>query len=149
MDIIIRASVLYIFLLLIMRLSGKRNMAEVSPFSFILLLVVAEATQQALLGNDFSITTAVLVIVTLITIEFVLAVLKQKSTHFETWAEGSPLVLVENGTLLRDRMQQVKIDESDIMSAARKTQGIATLAQIQYVVLEKNGGLSVVPRQGK
>lgn len=147
MDVVIRAVAMYALLYVILRLSGKRNMAELSPFSFVLLLIVAESTQQALLGNDFSIATALIVIVTLVLTELVISALKQRFQSFETWLEGSALILVEDGKPIKKRLKATKIDEGDILSAARKSQGIMTMDQIRLAVLEKSGGISIIPRQ--
>ena len=145
MDAVLRAAAIYGFLLLLFRISGKRSLAQITTFDFVLLLIVGEATQQGLLGDDYSVTNAFLVIATLLGIDVGLSVIKQRSGLFKTLLESAPLILVENGRPLRERMDQCRIDEEDILGAARAAQGLERMDQIKYAVLESNGGISIIP----
>ena len=147
MDAVLRASAIYFFLLLIFRLSGKRSIAQITTFDLILLLIISEATQQALLGQDFSLTNAFLVIVTLVGIDIGLSLLKQRSPRIEKILEDEPLIIVEDGRPLLDRMKKVRVDEEDVLIAARVLQGLERMDQIKYAVLERNGGISIIPKQ--
>src|SRR4028118_360895 len=147
MDAVLRASAIYFFLLLIFRLSGKRSIAQITTFDLILLLIISEATQQALLGQDFSLTNAFLVIVTLVGIDIGLSLLKQRSPRIEKILEDEPLIIVEDGRPLLDRMKKVRVDEEDVLIAARILQGLERMDQIKYAVLERNGGISIIPKQ--
>ncbi len=147
MDAVLRACAIYFFLLLIFRLSGKRSIAQITTFDLILLLIISEATQQALLGQDFSLTNAFLVIVTLVGIDIGLSLLKQRSPRFEKILEDEPLIIVEEGRPLLARMKKVRVDEEDVLIAARVLQGLERMDQIKYAVLERNGGISIVPKQ--
>jgi uncharacterized membrane protein YcaP (DUF421 family) len=146
MESVLRAVAIYLFLLLIMRISGKRSFSEITTFDFVLLLVIGEATQQALLGEDFSLTNAFAVIVTLVVIDIGLSLWKQRSPRLALALESQPLVLVADGKLLEERMNEVRVDADDILAAARMTQGLERLDQIKYAVLERNGGISIIPR---
>jgi uncharacterized membrane protein YcaP (DUF421 family) len=145
MDAVLRAAAIYLVLLLVFRVSGRRTLAELTTFDFVLLLIIGEATQQALLGEDFSLTKAVLVIVTLLTIELVLSILKERVPLLDKLLDGVPMVVVDHGRPLRDRMRKARIDEADILEAARRLQGIERLDQIKYAVLEVSGGITVIP----
>ncbi|MBD2016883.1 DUF421 domain-containing protein [Microcoleus sp. FACHB-53] len=147
MDAVLRASAIYFFLLLIFRLSGKRSIAQITTFDLILLLIISEATQQALLGQDFSLTNAFLVIVTLVGIDIGLSLLKQRSQRIEKILEDEPLIIVEEGRPLLNRMKKVRVDEADVLIAARILQGLERMDQIKYAVLERNGGISIIPKQ--
>ncbi|MGH8473021.1 MAG: DUF421 domain-containing protein, partial [Gammaproteobacteria bacterium] len=83
MDAVLRATAVYFFLLLVFRIAGRRMLSEMTTFDFVVVLIVAEATQQGLLGNDFSVTNAFLVIITLIGIELALTALKRRSERIE------------------------------------------------------------------
>jgi uncharacterized membrane protein YcaP (DUF421 family) len=144
---VVRGIIIYLFLLLIFRISGKRTLSQTTTFEFVLLLVIGEATQQALLGDDFSITNALLLITTLMGINQLLSWLKERSPLFEDVVESVPLILVDNGTLFKDRMKKVRIDEKDILEAARTNHGLARMEQIRYAVLERNGIISIIPRE--
>ncbi|HVE89756.1 MAG TPA: YetF domain-containing protein [Burkholderiaceae bacterium] len=145
MDSVLRASVVYFGLLIIMRLAGKRSLAQITTFDFVLLLIIGEATQNALLGQDFSMTNALIVIVTLVGIDIGLSLLKRRSKALDRFLEDVPLVIVENGVPLKDRMHKARVDEEDILSAARHLQGLERMEQIRYAVLESSGGISIVP----
>lgn len=146
MDAIARAAAVYLVLLLVFRLSGQRSLAQITTFDFILLLIVGEATQQALLGEDYSLTNAALVILTLVVLDVLMTLVKERSPAVDRLIDGLPLVILADGKLLHERMKQVRIDESDILSAARERHGLERLDQIKYAVLERSGGVSIVPK---
>jgi uncharacterized membrane protein YcaP (DUF421 family) len=148
-DEVLRALAVYAILMVIFRLAGKRSMAEVTPFDFVLLLVFSEALQSALVDEDNSLTVAIVVIVTLLTTNILLSLVKQRSTGIERLLEGVPIVIMDEGKLLKERMDKARIDEGDILAAARLTQGIDSLDQIRTAVLERNGGISVMPKQSQ
>ncbi len=147
MDAVLRGLAVYIFLLIVFRIAGKRSVAEVTTFDFILILIIAEATQQALLGQDYSITNAFLLIITLLGADILMSLIKQRSPQAEKWLDGVPLVIVENGHPLHDRMDKARVDESDILTAARERLGLERMDQIKYAVLERSGGISIIPKR--
>lgn len=145
MDSVLRATAVYLILLVIMRIAGKRTLAQVTVFDFILLLIIGEATQQALLADDFSIVNAAIVIATLVLLDIALSMLKQRSKRLDRIIDDTPVVIVDHGKLLRDRMQRARIDEQEILVAARELHGLERLEQIKFAVLERSGGISIVP----
>ncbi len=147
MDSVIRAIVIYLFLLVVFRVSGKRTLSQITPFDFILLLIIGDASSQALMWDDFSLANAFLVIVTLVGVDIGISFIKQRSERFERIVDSVPLVIVENGELLKDRMDKARIDEVDIMAKARELQGLERLDQIKYAVVERSGGITIIPKQ--
>ncbi|MBD2097329.1 DUF421 domain-containing protein [Trichocoleus sp. FACHB-591] len=147
MNSVLRAVVLYVILMLLFRLSGKRSLAQITTFDFVLVLIVGEATQQALLGEDFSLTNAFLVILTLVGLDTVMSFWKQRSPQVEKWIDGVPVIIVAEGKLLQDRMKQARVDADDILAAARELHGLERMDQIKYAVLERSGGISIIPKQ--
>jgi uncharacterized membrane protein YcaP (DUF421 family) len=147
MDEVLRAIAIYAILMVIFRVAGKRSMAEVTPFDFVLLLIFSEALQSALVDKDSSLTIAMIVIITLVTLNIAMSLVKQRSFYIERLLEGVPIVVVEDGKLLKDRMDRARIDEGDILEAARLSQGIDSLDQIRSAVLERSGGISIMPKQ--
>jgi uncharacterized membrane protein YcaP (DUF421 family) len=147
MDEVFRAIAIYAILMVIFRVAGKRSMAEVTPFDFVLLLIFSEALQSALVDKDSSLTIAMIVIITLVTLNIAMSLVKQRSFYIERLLEGVPIVVVEDGKLLKDRMDRARIDEGDILEAARLSQGIDSLDQIRSAVLERSGGISIMPKQ--
>ncbi len=146
METVIRSAVIYLALLLVFRISGKRSLAQITTFDFILLLIISEAVQQAMLTNDYSVTNALLVIITLISLDIFIAWLGRKFKPASHWINSTPVVLVENGKPIEDRMQKSQVQEDDILSQARQLQGISRMDQIQYAILERSGGITVIPK---
>ncbi|AZE54728.1 putative membrane protein [Pseudomonas synxantha] len=145
MDSVLRAAAIYLVLLVLFKVAGRRTLAELTTFDLVLLMVIGEATQQALLGEDFSLTNAVMVIVTLIAIDIGFSLVKQRSTGFARVLDGGPTVLVEEGQVLHKRLKHARLDEGDILEAARSTQGLVEIRQIRFAILERNGKISVIP----
>lgn len=147
MDSVLRAAAMYLALMVLFKIAGRRSMAELTTFDFLLLMIIGEATQQALLGDDFSLTNSMLVIVTLIVIDVGLSLLKQRSQWVSQLIDGGPTIIVENGKVLHKRLRHARLIEADIMEAARSSQGIETLDQIKFAILERNGKISVIAQE--
>ena len=146
MDPIARSAAIYVALLVCFRLAGRRTLMQMTSFDLVLLLIIGEATQNALLGNDYSVTNALLVIVTLISLNIGLSYIKQRFPVVDRWMDGLPMIIVEDGRPFKDLMARARVDESDILSAARETQGLERMEQVKYAVLEINGHISIIPR---
>ena len=146
MDAVVRAAAIYSILLVLVRLTGKRSLGQMTTFDFVLLLIIAEATQQGLLGNDFSLTNAFLVVLTLIGIDTGLSLLERRSGAVDKLVNGVPLVIVEDGEPIEDRMNKARVSADDVLEMAREQQGVERMEQIKYAVLERSGGISVIPR---
>lgn len=149
MDLILRALAVYLILILLFRIVGKRSLAQVTTFDFVLLLVVGEATQQALLGDDFSVTTAGIVIAALLCLDRLADYLGFRWPKLGRALESMPLILLDDGTPLHDRMRRVHITEEDILTAARELHGLERMDQIKFAVLERSGGISIIPAGGQ
>jgi len=149
MESVLRAAALYAFLLVLFRITGRRALSEITTFDFVLLLVIGEATQQALLGDDFSVINAFVVIATLVLIDILLSLFKERSPRVGRFLDGVPLVVVEYGKPLTERLRKARLTEEDILEAARQSQGLERLEQIRFAVLEKNGQISVIPEPGE
>lgn len=145
MESVLRAAALYAFLLVLFRITGRRALSEITTFDFVLLLVIGEATQQALLGDDFSVINAFVVIATLVLIDILLSLFKERLPQVGRFLDGVPLIVVEYGKPLTERLRKARITEEDILEAARQSQGLERLEQIRFAVLEKNGQISVIP----
>ena len=148
METVLRAAGIYLLLMVVFKIAGRRALLQMTSFDLILLLIISEATQQALLGDDFSVTGAGLTIITIIAIDVVLGKLKTRFPIVEQLAEGGPVILVEHGKELSTRMKMTGINHEDIMEAARSSQGLERLDQIRFAVLEVNGHISIIPESG-
>lgn len=145
MDTVLRTLAVYLVILLILRLTGKRTLAQLTTVDFVLLLIMSEATQQALLSDDYSVTNLVIVLVTLALIDRTADWLKFHSKSASRVAEGMPLILVEHGRPLEERMRKEHVSTDDILASARKDQGLLRMEDIEYAILEGAGGISIIP----
>jgi uncharacterized membrane protein YcaP (DUF421 family) len=150
MEAVIRSIAVYVFLLVLLRIAGRRTLGQMTAFDLVLLLIISEATQQALVGQDFSLTNSFLVIASLIGIDIALGLLKGTNDRLSRWIDSAPMVIVQEGKPLIERLKKAHIDESDVLAAARKNQGLTAMSEIRWAVLEADGEISVVPfREGK
>jgi uncharacterized membrane protein YcaP (DUF421 family) len=147
MDAVIRALVVYAFLLLVFRIAGKRTLAQTSSFELVLLLIISETVQQAMVNDDHSITNGFLLSLTLVSITIALSWVKQRFPKVDRWLEEEALIILENGKPHKDRMDKVRVDEKEILHAARKLQGINSLEEIKYAILESDGEITIVPKR--
>ena len=147
MDSVLRAVAVYLFLMVLFRVAGRRTLSEMTNFDLVLLLIVSEATQNAMIGEDFSLTNAFLVILTLIGLDVGLSLFKKLMPRVDRWLEGVPTVIVEDGRPVQDLMERARVDESDVLAAARELQGLERMDQIKYAVLERNGAISIIPKR--
>lgn len=146
MDLVFRGLFMYLFLLVLLRVSGNRQFSELTSFDIVLLLMIAEATQQAMIGDDFSVTAGAIVIITLVGIDIALSHIKQWSSRADLLLDGVPVLLVDHGNYLRGNMRRERVDEEDILAAAREMQGLESIDQVKFAVLERAGHISIIPR---
>ncbi len=146
MESVIRPALVYLFVLVLLRLTGKRTLAQITTFDFVLLLIISEATQQALIGEDNSMINGAIVVATLIGLNILMSLLKQRSKGFDRLLDDIPLVIVVDGKPLKDRMDKSRVDEDDVLDAARETHGLERMDQIRHAILERDGRISIIPR---
>ena len=146
MESVIRGLVVYLFLLVIFRVAGKRTLSESTPFDLVLLLIISETTQQAMVQSDHSLRNGAILVLTLVGLDILLSLAKQRIPALDPVLDGTAVILVKNGTLIEDRLNRERVDLNDILEAAREQLGLENLAQIKLAVLERSGRISVVPR---
>jgi uncharacterized membrane protein YcaP (DUF421 family) len=145
MDSVIRVIVVYLFLLIVFRVSGKRTLAEADTFDLLTLLIISETTQQAMVDHDHSIINAMILITTLVAMTISLSHLKQWLPSFSKIVDDVPLVIVKDGKPIQDRMNRSRVDEQDILESARELQGLERMDQIKYAIIERTGSISIIP----
>lgn len=149
MDMVLRAIAIYLILLIVIKIAGRRTLMQMTSFDLILLLIISEATQQALLGEDFSVTGAMLTIITLVVVDILFGYLKKKIPGAENLIDGAPVILVAHGAANQTKLQKVSVSCDDIMLAARQNHGILEMKEIKYAILERNGQISIIPENEK
>lgn len=143
MDAVLRGLAIYLVLLLLFRLAGKRSLRQATNSDLLLLLFVGEVTQQALVSREFSLRIVVAIIIVLFALSRVLDFMSTRSKRDQG---DRPLVLVDNGEALHDRMGQARLTPEDIMFEARESHGLQRMEQIEYAVLGKSGSIAIIPR---
>jgi uncharacterized membrane protein YcaP (DUF421 family) len=144
-SVVLRALIVYGFVLLVMRLAGKRTLSEMSTFDLVVVLIISEAIQPAMTADDTRMTTAALLVLTILAADAILGLLKDKSQAANRLLDDVPTVLIKDGQLRRQAMARERIDEDDILEAARENLGLHSLDQIRFALLERTGGISVIP----
>lgn len=145
MDMVFRALAIYLFLVVVFKVAGRRALLQMTSFDLILLLIISEATQQALLGQDFSVTGAMITITTLVVVDIIFGLMKNYFSPVENILDGTPVILVENGIPLADKLKKVDVSCDDILVSACQNNGITEISQIKYAILERNGHISIIP----
>ena len=148
MDTILRSMAMYVLIVVTLRITGKRSLNQITTFDFVLLLILSESTQQVLVGNDYSFTNAGLAILTLVFLDLIMTILKDRSPKLDLILGGTPLVVVANGQPVLETMRKERVDISDILEEARRQQGLERLDQIKWAVLERGGAISIIPQRG-
>jgi len=143
MELVIRASIIYWFLWVVVRGTGKRSLAEMSPLDLLILVVIGDLVQQGTTANDMSVAGAMIVISVLLLWAFAADRLSQRSKKVEGVLMGDPVVIVHDGEIIEERARRERLSEEDIKSAARE-QGIGHLSSIRFGVMEADGKFSFV-----
>ena len=144
-EIVLRAVGMYTFMLVILRLSGKRCVAQLTPFDLVLLLIISEVTQDAMVPQELaSFGIVVLSITALVGIDLATGWLSWRVRPIGTAIGGGAFLLVAHGEPLRDRLAKEHMGLEEVLAAARAT-GLTQLRQIRYAVLEADGQISIVP----
>lgn len=146
MDSVLRAFVVYLVVLLLFRIAGRRTLAQATPFDLVLILMISQSTQQALLGADYSVVNGLLVVASLLFAEITMNRLKRRSRRLGRLLDGVPAILVENGRTIPQNMIWAQVQEEDIMEAARRLRGLERMDQIHYAIFEVTGQITVIPR---
>ena len=145
-ELIARAVIVYAFLILLLRLTGKRQVGQLAPFDLVLLLVLSNAVQNAMNGGDNSLIGGVVSATTLVGLNFLLGIATFRSKKLEALVEGRPQVLIHNGKLFADVMNRAKLTNHELHAALRQS-GCASVEEVHMAVLENNGSISVVQKK--
>jgi uncharacterized membrane protein YcaP (DUF421 family) len=145
MDIVIRATVIFLFVFVLTRLLGRRELNSLEPFDLILLVVTGDLVQQGVTQNDESLTGALLAIST---IGLLTVLLSWLSFHFKRMRpilNGEPLVLVEDGEVIEENLRRQRLTREEIGAEAR-LEGISSIEDVRWAILETNGQISFVQK---
>lgn len=143
---VLRGLIVFAFVLVFLRVSGKRQVGQMTPIDLVLLLLISNAVQNAMNGGDNSITAGAILAATLILADVAMGALARRSRRVEKFVEGSPTLLIHNGKVVKHALERVGITQHDLMAGLR-TCGVATVGQVHAAVLENNGRITVLERK--
>jgi uncharacterized membrane protein YcaP (DUF421 family) len=147
LGIVIRTLAVYLVVLAGLRLSGKREIGQMTVFDLVVLLLIANAVQNAMVGPDTSLVGGILAAGVLLLINAVVARLRLRSPRLRSLVEGTPTLLVLHGEVIPEHMRKEGIDEETLLAALRE-HGVAEISGVEMAVLEIDGSISVVPVGG-
>ncbi|MGC4045754.1 MAG: DUF421 domain-containing protein [Armatimonas sp.] len=139
----LRPLVVYIFLLLAFRLTRKRELSQATLFDFLIILLISNVVQNAIIGQDNSIVGSFAGVITLLGLSALFDKLTAKSDATRKLLEGTPALIVRDGKILENALQKEGVEKVDLLTALRK-QGIASLSEVRYAILELDGQISVI-----
>jgi uncharacterized membrane protein YcaP (DUF421 family) len=143
MDIVVRASVMFVMVYGLLRLLGKRELGQMSPFEFVTLIVMGDLIQQGVTHQDFSLTGATLAICTFAAWSLAMSVLSHRFPKARGVLRSGPVVLVRDGDFIDQNMDRERIDHDEFATQLRLA-GIATLDQVSWAILEPEGKISFI-----
>jgi uncharacterized membrane protein YcaP (DUF421 family) len=145
-DIALRAVVIFVFLVFVTRVMGRRELSSLTPFDLILLVVMGDAIQQGLTQDDYSVTGAIIAVATIAALQVGTSYVSFRSERARTVLEGLPLVLVQDGKLIEENLKRERLD-ADEVAAEMRLQQIANFDDVEWAILETNGSMSFIEKR--
>lgn len=143
-EFVLRALLVYGFLLVLLRLTGKRQVGQLAPFDFVMLLVLSNAVQNSMNAGDNTVAGGFILVATLLAVNGVMSWLTWRSKRAETLLEGRPQILIHNGQLDEAMLASERITRHELMAAVRQA-GVSDVADVRVAILETNGRINVIP----
>ncbi len=144
-EFILRGAVVYFVLLIMLKLGGRKQMGQLSPFDFVLLLILSNAVQNSMNGGDNSLTGGLIIAFSLIVINWVISVITARNKKIARLVDGRPEVFIHNGKLYENILLQENISH-DELSAVLRRNGVLSVTDVRYGVIESNGYISIIPK---
>ena len=143
---VVRAIVVYVFLLVILRLTGKRQVGQLAPFDLVLLLVLSNAVQNSMNGGDNSLTGGLISATTLVGLNWIVGWMTFRSKRLEALIEGKAIILLHDGKIDYEALKRVQMTIHELKASLR-TEGCAGEEEVRFAILENNGHVTVIPRK--
>lgn len=144
-ELIVRSVLVYLFLLIVLRITGKRQVGQLAPFDLVLLLVLSNAVQNSMNGGDNSLVGGLLSAATLIALNYLVGFATFRSKRLEALIEGRPEVLIHDGKLYEEVLNRAQLTRHELNAALRQC-GCVCVEEVHIATLENNGSISVVPK---
>jgi uncharacterized membrane protein YcaP (DUF421 family) len=146
MDIVVRTTIAFLFVFLLTRIVGRRELSSFEPFDLILLVMLGDLVQQGITQSDFSVTGLMLAAGTIALLVVLVSYLGFKFRRLRPILDGEPIVIVQHGEAIESNLRRERLTEEELMSQAR-LQGIEHMSQIKWAVLERTGEISFIQKQ--
>jgi uncharacterized membrane protein YcaP (DUF421 family) len=143
-EFVARAAVVYVFLLVLLRLTGKRQVGQMAPFDLVLLLVLSNAVQNSMNGGDNSVTGGMILAATLVAVNALVGWLAYRSKRLEALIEGRPVIIIHDGKIDPAAMRKCELTHHELEASLRAA-GCAGPGEVRFAVLENTGRISVIP----
>ena len=147
-ELILRGAIVYVFLLILLRMTGKRQIGQLAPFDLVLLLVLSNAVQNSMNGGDNSLVGGLISAATLVALNYGIGYATFRSKRLEALIEGRPQVIIHNGKVYEDVMRSAKLTHHELSAALRRS-GCTHPEEVQMAILENNGSISIVQRTAR
>jgi uncharacterized membrane protein YcaP (DUF421 family) len=144
--IVLRTAVVYLAILAGLRLMGKRELGQMTVFDLVVILLIANAVQNAMVGPDTSLAGGVLAAMTLLAVNRGISALRLRSGYWGRILEGTPTVLIQDGEFIAPHLQKEGVDRAELEMVIRE-HGVESLRDVRLAVLEVDGSISIVPKQ--
>ena len=146
MDIVIRAAIAFLFIFLLTRIVGRRELSSLEPFDLLLLIVLGDLIQQSVTQSDYSVTGLILAATTIALLQITVSYVSYRFKAVRPILDGEPMVLVEDGRVLEKNLTRERLTEDELAEQARLSQ-IDSLDKVRWAVLETNGQISFIPKE--
>jgi uncharacterized membrane protein YcaP (DUF421 family) len=146
MDLVLRATFAFVFIFLMSRLIGRRELGKMQAFDLILFIVIGDLVQQGITQSDYSITGLALVVSTICLLTVFTSYVSYRFPRVRPVLEGEPVVVVEDGRLIPENMKRTRLTLEDVEEEARQQQ-IESLTDVRWAVFENSGSISFIPRE--
>jgi uncharacterized membrane protein YcaP (DUF421 family) len=145
MDLVLRAAVGFLFVLLLTRVVGRRELSSFEPFDLILLVMIGDLVQQGITQNDFSVTGLMLVTSTIALMTVAVSYVSFRFPRLRPVLDGEPVIVVQDGETIDRNLRRNRITRQELAAAAR-LEGIARIADVRWAVLETSGEISFIEK---
>jgi len=146
-ETVLRVGIIYVFVLVALRLLGKREFGQLSPVEFVMLMLIPDIVAPSIVRDDFSLTTGLVAVSTVMLLVLVTSLLVHMNRRLEFAVHARPTVLVHEGTVYSETLNKERVSAEEILASAREN-GVETLGEVKWAILQSDGKIAIVPKDG-
>ena len=145
-EVVLRTAIVYLFIVFVLRISGKREVGQMSVLELIVILVISDAVQNSMVGENTTLWGGLVAVLTLLALDYALKAVSRRSKRVREAIEGEPRLIIRDGRLLQHAIDREGLDMEEVRAAVR-SHGVADIKDVRIAVLETDGSISVIPRE--